>query len=145
MLLLERAYLPDESATFGRLTLRDGSRIYTLEPPWRGNEVKNSCIPEGVYALQLRESPQVRRASGGEYTEGWEVADVQGRSFIMFHPGNWVRDTEGCILTGTGFSWEASAGPMVTSSRIAFRALMNALTVSDFWDIKIVNMNPEYP
>lgn len=144
MIELERAYLPDNSATFGRLVVNDQA-FCTLEPPWRGNEQKRSCIPEGVYPLQLRESPIVRRTSAGAYFEGWEVADVPERSFIMFHVGNWARDTEGCILVGENFSWSAGNGPMVTNSRAAFSRFMLALANRDFWDIRIFNKTAEYP
>ena len=138
MITLSRAYLPDGSATFGRLEV-NGLTLFTLEPPWQDNEPRLSCIPEGIYPLQLRESPIVRRTSRGEFFEGWEVANVPGRTFIMFHVGNWVKDTEGCILVGERFAWEPANGPMVANSAIAFRRFMMALANRDFWDIEVRN------
>ena len=138
MITLTRAYLPDGSATFGRLEVFDDT-FCTLELPWRGNETNVSCIPEGTYPLQLRESPVVRRSSGSDFFEGWEVAQVPDRRFIMFHVGNWVEDTDGCVLIGESFSWHAHKGPMVTNSRKAFRQFMLALVNRDFWDIEIRN------
>lgn len=144
MIELERAYLPDNSATLGKLTI-NSEIFYTLEPPWRGNEVKVSCIPEGVYPLQLRESPIVRRTSAGHYAEGWEIADVPGRTFIMFHVGNWARDTEGCVLVGEDFSWHQEHGPMVTRSRSAFHRFMQTMAERDFWEVHVFNKAVEYP
>lgn len=138
MITLTRAYLPDHSATLGRLDVNQ-STFYTLEPPWKSNEQVVSCIPEGVYPLQLRESPVVRRSSKGEFPEGWEVAEVKGRSFIMFHVGNWVEDTDGCILVGSAFSWHKEKGPMITHSAVGFRKFMLTLVNSDFWEIEIRN------
>ena len=144
MITLERAYLPDNSATLGRLTINDVS-LFTLELPWQGNATKTSCIPEGVYPLQLRESPIVRRTSAGQYSEGWEISEVPDRTFIMFHVGNWARDTEGCILVGEAFSWHPQNGPMVTNSRTAFHKFMMALANRDFWDIDIRAKTVGYP
>lgn len=136
MIKLTRAYLPDNSATFGRIEIND-TALYTLEPPWQQNEPSVSCIPEGVYPLQLRESPVVRRSSGGEFFEGWEVTRVESRRFIMFHVGNWVSDTDGCILVGESFSWHPQKGPMISNSAKGFKKFMLALANRDFWDIEI--------
>ena len=145
MIYLERAYLPDGSATFGRLTLPSGFSCYTLERPWEANRQNVSCIPEGVYSMGLRASAVVRRASGREFSEGWELQDVPGRSLIMMHPGNWVHDTEGCVLTGERMSWDAMYGPTVVESRVTFRALMAELAQRPSWRIDIRAKAAVYP
>ena len=49
--LLERfAYSP--MGTFGVLTV-DDFECYTVERPWLDNKPRESCIPEGVYRLEL--------------------------------------------------------------------------------------------
>lgn len=138
MITLTRAYLPDGSATLGRLDVNEHT-FYTLEPPWQQNEPRLSCIPEGTYPLQLRESPIVRRTSRGEFFEGWEIANVADRTFIMFHIGNWVEDTDGCVLVGEAYSWHKDKGPMITQSLIGFRRFMMTLANRDFWDIEVKN------
>ena len=135
---LYRAYLPDDSATLGKLILPGGWSCYTLEPPWKNNERGISCIPEGVYPVRRRQSPVVERASAGVFEIGWEICDVPERDFIMFHPGNWVKkDTEGCPLVGRDFAWDPQHGPMVTRSRITFARFMEEMTAREEWQIKI--------
>jgi hypothetical protein len=141
VLVLERAYLPDGSATLGKLSLPDGWSCYTLENPWKDNQARVSCIPEGGYALGLRESPVVQRTTSGRYREGWEVQDVPDRTFVMVHPGNWEHNTEGCILPGRAFSWDGRHGPMVTHSQDTFDALMARLDAGT-WRLRIVRHGP---
>jgi hypothetical protein len=49
----------------------------------------------------------------------FEVADVPGRTAILFHRGNVVRDTRGCILLGRRFG-RLGAERAVLDSRAAF-------------------------
>lgn len=125
MLFLTRAYLPDNSATLGRWETETGFSCYTLELPWRNNERGRSCIPEGTYDLRVRESEVVHRTTGGEFQEGFEIVGVPFRTWIMVHPGNWAKDTNGCILVGKQFWW-SDKGPMVKASRATFREFMKA-------------------
>jgi len=144
MIFLYRSYLPDNSGVFGKLVVGDYS-CYTLERPWMGNKVGESCIPEGPYGLMKRESPIVERASGGEFKGGWEVDDVPDRIYIMIHPGNYVKDTEGCILVGESLFWNNDHGPMVTNSRRTFKALMAKLSIRETWDMDIQTKTVSYP
>lgn len=142
MIVIARTYLPDQLGTFGKLTL-DGEHVcYTLEPPWRDNRENESCIPEGDYRLHTRKSRVVKRSSGGEFKEGWEIVGVEGRTFVMFHPGNWVKDTDGCPLTGEAFSWHRNLGPMVTNSRDTFRRFMKAMEEKPSWMLTIEQIQP---
>lgn len=65
----------------------------TFELPDRGNRRGVSCIPAGQYTCRRR-----RYHAGGYDT--WEIQGVPGRDHILFHKGNRVRDTEGCVLLG---------------------------------------------
>lgn len=111
--------------TFGRLTM-EGFACYTVERPWAGNAPEISCIPDGTYPLRLRESPIVHRASGGEFSKGWEICDVPGRSLIMIHPANEYRELQGCLAPGRALGWVNGVWA-VTSSRDAFGELMRLL------------------
>lgn len=135
MITLERfAYSP--MGTFGRLTLPHDFECFTVELPWQDNRAGESCIPEGRYPLRLRTSPVVQRSSGGEFSVGWEVAEVPGRTFVMVHPGNTTADLQGCIAPGEGLGWIEGRWA-VTKSRDTFRALMAALAASPTWNIEI--------
>lgn len=123
MLILDRAYPPDDRAALGLLSIGEWT-CHTLELPWRENKPNKSCIPAGTYTLGLRPSPLIDRITKGEFSEGWEVQHVPNRTFIMFHHGNWVEDTEGCILVGRKAEWTSREGHMVTSSMNTFRDFM---------------------
>ena len=130
--------------TFGTVELPSGRKLYTVEPPWVGNKQSVSCIPEGVYKLQLRDSGVVNRSSGGEFKAGWEIVAVPNRTFIMLHPGNWPHNFEGCI--GVGLSYSLLSGRLgVSASRDAFRLLMNELPVDEEHSIDIRPTLIEYP
>jgi hypothetical protein len=63
---------------------------HTIELPWKENERRTSCIPEGRYELKKRYSPKFK----------WHllVKDVPGRSVILMHPANdAMKELKGCI------------------------------------------------
>lgn len=62
----------------------------TLEPSFIA---RSPCIPCGTYKVDLRFSPKFKKLMP-------TVLDVDGRSGILVHPGNSVKDTKGCILVG---------------------------------------------
>jgi Family of unknown function (DUF5675) len=112
VLILSRTYFPD--GTNGKLKC-DGKLIcLTIELPWKNNETKVSCIPEGKYFIKKRYSKKFQ----------WhlEVLDVKNRSLILFHPANnALQELNGCIAPVTKFS-----GPgLGLQSRNAFAKLKN--------------------
>ena len=116
----------DTDRTLGKLVLADGWECYTLELPWRRNERRKSCIPDGSYRLARRESPLITRITRDEFREGYEVVPVADRSHIMLHHGNWARNSDGCILVGrepTAIQGELG----VPNSLATFRELMKRL------------------
>jgi predicted secreted hydrolase len=59
----------------------------------------------------------------------FEITEVAGRTHVLFHKGNTVEDTHGCVLIGEEF-----AGASVASSKRGFdefMALMNGR--EEFW------------
>ncbi|UZR96068.1 DUF5675 family protein [Chondrinema litorale] len=71
----------------------------SLELPWRNNESRVSCIPTGKYKA-------VRRVSD-KYAKSYHIQEldrdqVNGRSWILIHKGNYHTDILGCILLGEG-------------------------------------------
>mgnify|MGYP006915404723 CR=1 FL=1 len=110
VLFLTRTYFPD--GTNGKLEC-DGKLIcYTIELPWRKNETKVSCVPEGNYFIRKRYS--------AKYKWHLELVDVPKRKFILFHSANNAKkELNGCIATVTKLS-----GPgLGLLSRKAFRKL----------------------
>jgi len=80
----------DAAGTAGYL-LGDGVIVATLELPWKNNERAVSCIPDGDYVCSPNDT-----GAHKYYT----VDNVPGRTDIEFHTGNYVKDSQGCILVG---------------------------------------------
>ncbi|NDV19236.1 hypothetical protein GO013_07360 [Pseudodesulfovibrio sp. JC047] len=85
-------YDEDQDGTFGVMLVDGMPFASTLEPMDKGNAVNISCIPAGEYECGIVDSPRFGRT--------FEVNNVPGRSHILFHAGNVVGDTRGCILLG---------------------------------------------
>ena len=137
----------DPDRTLGKLVLADGWECFTLELPWRQNERRKSCVPDGSYRLARRKSPLITRITRGEFREGYEVVPVEGRSYIMLHHGNWARNTDGCVLVGrepTVIQGELG----VPGSLATFRELMKRLKrleADDRLDLEIAWDLDEWP
>jgi hypothetical protein len=129
-------------ATLGCLRLdKKLPGIWTLEEPWRNNERNVSCIPEGAYRT---ERVVDRILSVKKYDEPYvipstfEVTGVSGRSGILFHPGNTVLDTRGCILLGLDIAKLGLRGyDAVTDSRVAFNRFLHWLKGVDEFTLTI--------
>ena len=67
----------------------------TLELPYIANKTSVSCIKPGIYRAVKYNSP-----SNGMCIL---LKDVEGRSMIEIHSGNFYTDIEGCILIGRYF------------------------------------------
>jgi hypothetical protein len=112
VLELSRTYFPD--GTNGKLECEGKLICLTIELPWKNNETKVSCIPEGKYFIQKRYSKKFQ----------WhlEVLDVKNRSLILFHPANnALQELNGCIAPVTKFSGSG----LGLQSRNAFIKLKN--------------------
>lgn len=81
--------------TFGALTIDGKAFCVTLERPWEGNKPDVSCIPSGTYKC----SP----VNSHRFGETLQVMDVPGRSEIIFHQGNYIADSRGCILIARSY------------------------------------------
>lgn len=117
--------------TFGVLRYEQVPFALTLERPWEDNETYISCIPAGRYTC--------RRVRSMRFGDTYEVCNVPGRSHVLFHKGNYISDTQGCILVGEEFSgtWDR---PFIASSErgfLEFRKLLN-----DIPEFELVISNP---
>ena len=86
--------------TLGRMiAIRNNTEVLnckTLELPWLNNQKKISCIPKGKYHVVKRTSQK--------YGNHFYVQNVPNRDMILIHAGNYVTQTEGCILVGDSFT-----------------------------------------
>lgn len=99
-----------DEATLGALYLDDHRVFWTCENPWKNNVRNLSCIPKGIYTCQKILSPR--------FGQTYEITNVPNRSEIIFHVGNTVDDTRGCILLGT-YLGQLNQKPAVLGSAVA--------------------------
>lgn len=107
---ITRIYFPE--GTNGKLECEGKFICNTIELPWKENEKKVSCIPEGNYLLQKRYSKKFK----------WhiEIMNVTNRSSILIHPANnALKELNGCIAPVT----KISGAGLGLQSRIAFTKL----------------------
>ena len=130
-LLLIRDTFTEES-TIGELFI-NGERICdTLERPYFNNQRNISCIPEGVYPVRLR---LPRESATRDYIH-LLVQDVPDRDWILFHRGNFPKDTSGCILVGLG-----SQQDVVNNSVLAMDLLIKEIINLGGEDINLIIKN----
>ena len=124
VLELTRTYFP--KGTNGKLECKGKSICNTIELPWRENETRVSCIPEGKYFIKNRYSQKFQ----------WhlEVLDVKNRSLILFHPANnALQELNGCIapvtkLSGPGLGL-MSRKAFISLKSMVYKALDNKESV----------------
>ena len=90
----------------------------TLERAWTGNIKNLSCIPAGEYECSEYNSYR--------FGPTYRVHKVPGRTHILFHSGNTVQDTTGCILVGSVFG-TLNGRMAVLNSRIAKKKFFKLL------------------
>ena len=120
VLIQSRTYFPD--GTNGILECEGKLICKTIELPWKNNETRVSCIPEGKYFIKKRYSKKFQ----------WhlEVENVLNRSLILFHPANnALQELNGCIapvtqLSGPGLGL-MSRKAFTRLKALVFKALEN--------------------
>jgi hypothetical protein len=128
-----------EDGIFGQLVSEDGVYFFhTLEHAYRieDEHYPKSVefypkIQEGLHPCIPYNSPK-----NGYIVPLLNGPDDQGRYF-QIHIGNYAEDSEGCILVGLGIGRRANGGQMITSSRQAFKKLMEI----GITEIDIVSIN----
>lgn len=121
MLILTRL-TSDLISTKGVLRYERKIICYTLELPWRNNERNISCLKQGSYKCWKANSPKFGNVV--------YVDTLPSRIGILFHRGNTVQDTRGCILTGLDI-----VNDKLIHSRIALDRLLD--TVPEKFELQI--------
>ena len=118
----------------GTLTNEQGDQLaVTLEHAFDGRPK----LPAGHYHCQRG----MHRLEHGEKFETFEVMGVPGHTGILFHIGNWNKDSDGCILLGRVVT-ASTEGRMITSSSLTFAYFMNELTDVDEFLLTVVDGVP---
>jgi hypothetical protein len=105
-----------DTGIFSDLCAENGVKLYsTLEHSY---DCKPK-IPNGTFTC-VRGKHRLHGMT--EDFETFEITGVEGHQGLLFHCGNFNKDSEGCVLVG-----RTRSGDMVTSSREAFADFMEGL------------------
>lgn len=111
-LTLIRTYFP--KGTNGALFLEGRKICSTIELPWKENQRRISCIPEGRYALSQRYSVR--------FGQHLLVKDVPDRSYILIHAyNNALKESKGCIAPVSACTGEGEGN----FSRLSLQQLLD--------------------
>ncbi|WP_226388713.1 DUF5675 family protein [Penaeicola halotolerans] len=126
-LTLNRSYFP--LGTNGLLYYNNELICSTIELPWNDNKQETSCIPEGIYALELIPSE--------DYDMVIRLLDVPGREGIDIHPANdALKELKGCIAPVSKTTGEGKG----VYSRRAFYKLRDILIeiLQEYGDCELI-------
>lgn len=135
--LIRFAYMPER--TLGWLSC-DSLKLATIERPWienptgAGGKPQLSCIQDGDYEVRPHSSskfPNTFTLANPALGVYWQPGDIPqgqtwGRSAILIHGGNRVRDVVGCIAVGLTHGVMLDE-PAVMASQVALGKLRAAL------------------
>lgn len=123
------------SGIFG--TLRDISGVQlavTLEHSYFSGVNYRPKIPAGSYTCVRGK----HRLIGMDHDfETFEITHVPGHSNILFHSGNFNRDSSGCILLGEKDN--PNVGGMIINSKATFEKFMALMAGVQTFELLVVN------
>jgi len=129
-LTIKRIAHTDEG-TFGVLIGTYGTPFaLTIERPWLNNRSGESCIPTGTYTCRRVQSPH--------FGDTFEVTDVPDRTHILFHKGNLMEDSHGCIVIGEQFG-RLSGRAAVLSSKAGYNEFKSITNAVDSFPLEIID------
>jgi len=128
-------FLEDKYQTLAKFFVLDHCELelfsgYILELPDKDNKTSISRIPQGSYTCVKRNSPK--------YSDHFHVLDVEKRSYILIHHGNYNTDTRGCLLPGKDLIDINGDGLKDVTSSKKTMAKLNELLPDEF-ELCIIN------
>jgi len=103
-------------------------------------------IPEGVYEVAQRKVGKFFTRYSKKFGHLFvpEIIGVPGFKYILFHMGNFITDTEGCLLCGQGIAFDENTGNFFVPAGFStgaylklYKALSRAFTNSEAVQITI--------
>ena len=113
-----------QDGTFGVLLDNSLPFCLTLERSWIFNFKGVSCIPDGNYTCRRVDSPK--------FGNTFEVTNVLGRSEILFHKGNLMMDSHGCIILGEQYEPIMGKNGVVSSGKAFEEFLKRTQEIDEF-------------
>ena len=91
-------------------------------------------LPTGIYTCVRG----THKLHNGIPFETFEITGVAGHSGILFHAGNYNRDSEGCVLIGKDIAVDPNTGEeMIIGSRAEFKEFMARLDGVDSFQLEV--------
>lgn len=123
----------DDKVAIGCLTLDKDTKFFTLQPSF--DDASHYYIPAGTYKCY--------RHHGNKWPDTFEIiVPNSGHDELLFHVGNYLTDTHGCILLGMSHA-EGNGEKSVLSSREAFTKFMCWWGTTQSFDLEIIDAYPE--
>lgn len=126
-----------QDGVFGRLVTEiDDELAVTLEHVYlhpEGNVVSNK-IPVGSY--ECVRGQHLLHGMPQSFTT-FEVMGVPGHTGILFHWGNYNKDSDGCILLGQSIALQPNGERMITNSRATFEKFMELQAGVDSFQLTV--------
>jgi len=114
--------------TVGVLKIDKVVFCFTLEPSDKLNKLNQSSIPAQQYLC--------KRTSSRKFGETFEVTNVPGRTHILFHSGNLMANTAGCILLGRSVGY-IEGERAISNSKYMFDKFMRELEGEDVFHLTV--------
>lgn len=125
LIRLEENY---DYGTFGILRINKEVFCVTLEPQDELNTRNISSIPAQQYKCRRIVSPR--------FGETFQIMSVPGRDHVLFHAGNVIEHTQGCVLLGQYFG-KLRGDRGVLNSGATFREFMGVMENHDTFHLTI--------
>jgi len=110
--------------SFGKVFIEGVYFCYSCEDAWKDNKPNISCIPTGIYQVEMTYSNRFKRHM-------YQIMNVPNRFGIRIHSGNTPQDVEGCILLGKNLGW-INGVKAVLSSKVALTEFHKILNNESF-------------
>lgn len=134
MVLIRKDFKMD--GVFGELRDENGNLIaVTLEHAYPNGAGKiNPKVPSGIYTCKRGE----HKLENAQPFETFEIEGVDGHYGILFHKGNFNRDSSGCVLLGAQRSTLPTGEHMITSSKTAFEFFLTQQEGCDSFKLNVI-------
>ena len=117
--------------TFGVLKINKSVFCVTLELSDRENIRDISSIPVQQYECHKFNSPK--------FGKTYKIMGVPGRTNVLFHGGNFIKHTTGCIILAQYFG-KLKGNRAVLNSGATFKAFMNIMEPYEVFHLTITEV-----
>jgi hypothetical protein len=124
-----------EDGIFGHLIGPFTSSFLTLEHSYLIDGKYVPKISNGNYLCKKG----IHQLKSGSAFETFEVTQVARHTGILFHIGNYLKDSEGCILIGNSISGLLGSR-MITESRNAFLDFMGSVGEENYFTLVVSDL-----